>query len=80
MKKAFFTALALTALLSAQDAKTVISNASKAMGIDGVNSIYYYGVGQNGNLGQNNNSNQPWPMAGVCRRDRGRAISSPAAP
>src|SRR5688500_12453946 len=48
---------------AAQDAKTVIANASKAMGIDGLNSIHYYGVAQNGNLGQNNNANQPWPMA-----------------
>ena len=62
-----FAALALAGaqLLGAQDAKTVVSNASKAMGIDGMNSIHYYGVGQNGNLGQNNNSNQPWPMAGA---------------
>ncbi len=48
-----------------QDAKTVVANASKAMGVEGMNSIHYYGVAQNGNLGQNNNSNQPWPMAGA---------------
>src|SRR6185436_848266 len=47
---------------AAQDAKTVISNASKAMGVDGLNSIHYYGVASNGQLGQNNNSNQPWPL------------------
>jgi glyoxylase-like metal-dependent hydrolase (beta-lactamase superfamily II) len=56
----------------AQDAKTVIASASKAMGVEGLNSIYYYGVAQNGNLGQNNNSNQPWPMAGA--NDYARAI------
>src|SRR5437773_595132 len=60
-------AIALISLLVtttvAQDAKTVIANASKAMGVDGLNSIHYYGVAQNGNLGQNNNANQPWPMA-----------------
>jgi glyoxylase-like metal-dependent hydrolase (beta-lactamase superfamily II) len=65
MRKAWI-ALALAALLSqtvvAQDAKTVISNASKAMGAEGLNSIHYYGVAQNGNLGQNNNANQPWPL------------------
>src|SRR5689334_5847138 len=55
--------LLLTQTMTAQDAKTVVANASKAMGIDGLNSIHYYGVAQNGNLGQNNNSNQPWPMA-----------------
>src|SRR5882762_1526221 len=62
-------ALALAGVLSqtiaAQDAKAVIGIASKAMGIEGLNSIHYYGVAQNGNLGQNNNSNQPWPMAGA---------------
>jgi glyoxylase-like metal-dependent hydrolase (beta-lactamase superfamily II) len=67
MNKALVVASTLAVLLShtaaAQDAKTVIANASKAMGIDGVNSIHYYGVAENGNLGQNNNSNQPWPMA-----------------
>jgi glyoxylase-like metal-dependent hydrolase (beta-lactamase superfamily II) len=76
MRKAWVVALALAGVLSqvvaAQDAKTVIGNASKAMGIQGLNSIYYYGVAQNGNLGQNNNSNQPWPMAGA--NDYARAI------
>ena len=47
---------------AAQDVKAVISNASKAMGADGLNSIHYYGTAQNGNLGQNNNANQPWPL------------------
>jgi hypothetical protein len=57
---------------SAQDGKAVIANASKAMGVDGLNSIYFYGTAQNGNLGQNNNSNQPWPMAAM--NDYVRAI------
>jgi glyoxylase-like metal-dependent hydrolase (beta-lactamase superfamily II) len=62
----------LTMTATAQDAKTVISASSKAMGVDGLNSIRYYGVAQNGNLGQNNNSNQPWPMAAA--NDYVRAI------
>ena len=57
---------------AAQDAKTIVSNASKAMGVDGLNSIHYYGVAQNGNLGQNNNANQPWPM--TAANDYVRAI------
>jgi glyoxylase-like metal-dependent hydrolase (beta-lactamase superfamily II) len=76
MKRALVIALLLSGVwfqsAGAQDAKTVIGNASKAMGIEGLNSIYYYGVGQNGNLGQNNNSNQPWPLAGA--NDYARAI------
>jgi glyoxylase-like metal-dependent hydrolase (beta-lactamase superfamily II) len=76
MNRVWIAALALAGAslqtIAAQDAKTVIGNASKAMGVEGLNSIYYYGVAQNGNLGQNNNSNQPWPMAGA--NDYVRAI------
>jgi glyoxylase-like metal-dependent hydrolase (beta-lactamase superfamily II) len=44
-----------------QDAKAVIADASKAMGLEGVNSLYYYGAGANYSLGQNNNASIPWP-------------------
>jgi glyoxylase-like metal-dependent hydrolase (beta-lactamase superfamily II) len=58
-------AIALVAVFAtasaAQDSKSVISNASKAMGVDGLNSVTFYGAGANFNLGQNNNSNAPWP-------------------
>jgi glyoxylase-like metal-dependent hydrolase (beta-lactamase superfamily II) len=57
---------------SAQDAKAVVSNASKAMGLESLTSIHFYGTAQNGNLGQNNNANQPWPMAAM--NDYVRAI------
>jgi len=50
------------ASVSAQDAKTVIANASKAMGLDGLNSLYYYGSAKTFSIGQNNNANQPWPQ------------------
>ena len=66
MKLRQLLACAMFALLApaafAQDAKSVIANASKAMGIDGVNSLYYYGSGKNFSIGQNNNANQPWPQ------------------
>ena len=45
----------------AQDSKTVVGGASRAMGIENLNSITYYGSGANFNLGQNNNANAPWP-------------------
>lgn len=55
-------ALALaTAPAFAQDAKSVVAAASKAMGLDGVSSMYYYGSGATYSLGQNNNANIPWP-------------------
>ena len=67
MLKKCIGAIALVALLAAtsaaQDAKAIISNASKAMGVDGLNSVTFYGAGANFNLGQNNNSNAPWPRA-----------------
>jgi glyoxylase-like metal-dependent hydrolase (beta-lactamase superfamily II) len=80
------TCVAATALIAvmastaaAQDAKTVISNASKAMGVEGLNAIHFYGVAQNGNLGQNNNANQPWPMANANDYVRAIDFTQPAS-
>jgi len=83
MRKACIVPLALAALLAqtmaAQDAKTVVGNASKAMGVEGLNSIQYYGVAQNGNLGQNNNANQPWPMTAANDYVRAIDFAQPAS-
>jgi len=83
MRKTWVVALALAGIFSqtvtAQDAKTVIAAASKAMGVDGLNSIYFYGVAQNGNLGQNNNANQPWPMASASDYVRAIDFTQPAS-
>ena len=82
MKKCVGT-IALVALVAtssaAQDAKTVISNASKAMGVDGLNSITFYGAGANFNLGQNNNSNAPWPRANANDYVRSIDFTQPAS-
>ena len=76
MKSVSVAAVVLVGVMAstaaAQDVKAVISNASKAMGVEGLNSIHYYGVAQNGNLGQNNNSSQPWPT--TAANDYVRAI------
>ena len=76
MRKSWISAIALTAVMAnaaaAQDARTVIANASKAMGVEGLNSIHYYGVALAGSLGQNNNANQPWPIS--AQNDYVRAI------
>jgi len=76
MKKVWIAAAALVALLPvtalAQDAKTVIANASKAMGVDGLNSIMFYGSGANFGLGQSNNANGEWPRTNL--NDYVRAI------
>jgi glyoxylase-like metal-dependent hydrolase (beta-lactamase superfamily II) len=83
MSRAWIVALALAGAVSqtaaAQDAKAVIASASKAMGVEGLNSIHYYGVAQNGNLGQNNNANQPWPMANANDYVRVIDFSQPAS-
>lgn len=76
MTRTLVAAIALAGLMSstaaAQDAKTVISNASKAMGADNLNSITFYGSGANFNLGQNNNANMPWPRTNI--NDYSRSI------
>ena len=78
-----FAAIALvvaaSAAASAQDAKTVVSNAAKTMGVETLTSIHYYGVAQTGNLGQNNNANQPWPMANASDYVRAIDFSQPAS-
>ena len=83
MKRIWIFALALAGVLAqtaaAQDAKTVIGTASKAMGVEGMNSIHYYGVAQNGNLGQNNNSNQPWPLTNADDYVRTIDFTQPAS-
>jgi glyoxylase-like metal-dependent hydrolase (beta-lactamase superfamily II) len=62
----------------AQDAKTVVADTSKAMGLDGVNSLYYYGSGANYSIGQNNNANIPWPKTPVNEYTRAIDFSLPA--
>jgi glyoxylase-like metal-dependent hydrolase (beta-lactamase superfamily II) len=79
MSKAWVVAFTVAGVLSQTAAAQVVGNASKAMGVEGLNSIYYYGVAQNGNLGQNNNSNQPWPMAGANDYVRAIDFTQPAS-
>jgi glyoxylase-like metal-dependent hydrolase (beta-lactamase superfamily II) len=83
MAKVWIAALALVGAVAstaaAQDAKAVISGASRAMGVDGLNSIHYYGVGAIGNLGQNNNANQPWPLTAANDYVRAIDFTQPAS-
>ncbi|HTM50718.1 MAG TPA: hypothetical protein VL285_18615, partial [Bryobacteraceae bacterium] len=79
MRRSWVVALALAGIWSHAVSAQVVSNASKAMGVEGLNSIHYYGVAQNGNLGQNNNSNQPWPMAGANDYVRSIDFTQPAS-
>jgi glyoxylase-like metal-dependent hydrolase (beta-lactamase superfamily II) len=65
MFKKCLTGLALVALLvwtaSAQDAKTVIGNASKAMGVDQLKTVQFSATGLDFALGQAPNPSSPWP-------------------
>jgi glyoxylase-like metal-dependent hydrolase (beta-lactamase superfamily II) len=65
MRKTLFGALAvatvLTWTLSAQDAKTVIATASKAMGVDALKTVQYSATGYDFALGQAPNAASPWP-------------------
>ena len=59
-------------IVTAQDAKSLVQAASKAMGIENVNSVMFYGSGANFNLGQSNRANGPWPRTNL--NDYTRAI------
>lgn len=71
-------ALMLPSTAAAQDARTIISSASRAMGADTVNSITYYGVAANFNLGQNSNSSNPWPRQNLNDYRRSIDFAQPA--
>ena len=62
----------------AQDTKTVLANASKAMGADNLTSVTLVGSGANYNLGQNNNANGPWPRVNLNDYRRTIDLSQPA--
>ncbi len=63
----------------AQDARTVVSQASKAMGADHLDAIRLYGSGASFNLGQSNNSNGPWPRTNLNDFNRWIDFTAPAS-
>ncbi len=83
MVKSYVAAIALLAVLSlpatAQDAKTILSDASKAMGADNLTSVMFYGSGANFNLGQSNNANGPWPRINLNDYTRAIECTQPAS-
>jgi glyoxylase-like metal-dependent hydrolase (beta-lactamase superfamily II) len=58
-------ALLIATDLSAQDAKTAVANASKAMGADALRSLQYSGAGFDFVLGQAYSPTAPWPKFNV---------------
>ena len=75
--------MALVALTSstafAQDVKTVLANASKAMGVDNLSSIHYYGAAAELRIGQSNNANGQWPRTNVNDYVRAIDFTQPAS-
>jgi glyoxylase-like metal-dependent hydrolase (beta-lactamase superfamily II) len=52
-------------MILAQDAKSVLMNASKAMGIDALKTIQFSGSGSGAGIGQNRNPKLNWPLVRV---------------
>jgi glyoxylase-like metal-dependent hydrolase (beta-lactamase superfamily II) len=63
---------------TAQDAKSVIANAAKAVGSENMNSVTYYGSGANFGLGQSNNANGQWPRTNLNDYRRSIDFAQPA--
>src|SRR6186997_3337954 len=65
MLKKWLTVLGLAAVsvwaASAQDAKTVVANASKAIGVDTLKTVQFSATGLDFALGQAPNPASPWP-------------------
>jgi glyoxylase-like metal-dependent hydrolase (beta-lactamase superfamily II) len=57
----------LSIAVSAQNAATVIANASEAMGTETLGSITFSGTAQNANFGQSRNIANPWAPTGITR-------------
>ena len=75
-------AVALTFLCtnaSAQDAKTVLGNASKALGADMLSSITFSGSASNVNFGQTKNINGPYTLNPVTNYTRAIDLNASAS-
>jgi hypothetical protein len=83
MIERFIGAVTLVALLSwtasGQDAQTIVRNVSVAMGVEGLNSISYFGQGSNYSLGQSPTANGPWPRLGISDYKRSIDFTGPAS-
>src|SRR5687768_15478740 len=60
----------LSSITIAQDARSVIANASRAMGADNVKSIRYSGTGWNAGVGQSFSPTDDWPRFDVTAYTR----------
>ena len=72
-------ATVLSAGAAAQNASTVVANASKAMGAEGLNSITYSGSALNGNFGQSKSIAGPLAMTTITNYTRAIDLKQPAS-
>jgi len=82
LRKLGVGALLLTAMTigaSAQDARTIIANASKAMGADTLASLTYSGTAANGNFGQSKHVAGPLEMTAITSYTRAIDLNQPAS-
>jgi glyoxylase-like metal-dependent hydrolase (beta-lactamase superfamily II) len=82
LRKLGVAATLVTVLMTAagaQDARTVIANASKAMGADNLMSLTYAGTAQNGNFGQSRNIAGPLQMTAITSYTRAIDLGRPAS-
>src|SRR6185295_11480070 len=83
MFKQFLACVAAATLLvittSAQDAKTAISSASKAMGVDTLKTVQFSGSGNDFAFGQAVNPSSPWPKFIVKTYTRAINFDTPAS-
>lgn len=62
--------VAIPATNFAQDARTVLTNISKALGADNLRTIQVSGMGSSAGIGQNTNPNTRWPLVRVKTYDQ----------
>ncbi len=83
MLKKLAVATGLVTVLSmaavAQDAKTIIADASKAMGADGLSSVTYSGSAANGNFGQSKTIAGPLATTAITTYTRTIDLTQPAS-
>jgi len=72
-------AAAMSTAASAQNAATVIANATKAMGAEGLTSITYSGTAMNGNFGQSKTIAGPLAMTNITAYTRSIDFNQPAS-
>jgi glyoxylase-like metal-dependent hydrolase (beta-lactamase superfamily II) len=72
-------AVCLATSAIAQDAKTIVANASKAMGADGLNSITYSGSATTGNFGQSQSISGPLAVTTITNYSRAIDFAQPAS-